>query len=169
MYRLTQVKLLPKAQPKTSEPRTPQPRAAQPRAAQPRARQPSRAAEPLFMVSEGGKKIYTLSDLLPLSYVRIEGVADPIPIPARAKAILADLYGNWTQVVAGKHGIVTAPAPTPAHAPSRRAGRPVQGAVAWPVARVVERAAARPTGVERQQAEQLAVFPAQRTSQPATQ
>ena len=61
------------------------------------------------------RRFYNESDLFPLRHVWVPGVAGPVPIPARAEAVLTQRFGDWTQVVSTKHGLAAAPAP-------RRAG-----------------------------------------------
>jgi hypothetical protein len=88
----------------------------------PRANSRAACTGPELVVRGGPRRFYNESDLFPLRRVWVPGVAVPVPIPAQAEAVLTQQYGNWTQVVSTKHGLVAAAAPQPGRLPPRSKG-----------------------------------------------
>lgn len=88
----------------------------------PRANSRASCTGPQLVVRGDPRVVYNESDLFPLRHVWVPGVAVPVPIPARAEAVLTEQYGNWTLVVSTKHALVAAPAPQLGHLRPRSKG-----------------------------------------------
>jgi hypothetical protein len=70
----------------------------------PRANSRAACTGPELVVRGDPLRSYNESDLFPLRHVVVPGVAVPLPIPARAEAVLTKRYGDWSGGPSTKHG-----------------------------------------------------------------